>query len=78
MRSFLPILFQLGALFFPLTAIASLFGMNLAHGLSEHKVVIFWAVTAVSVALGFAMKSWVLAKRASESKSAETPPQKPS
>jgi len=68
----------LAALFFPLTAIASLFGMNLAHGFSEQKVVIFWAVTATSVALGFAMKSWVLARRTAESKSPEVPPKKPS
>jgi hypothetical protein len=54
----------LAALFFPLTAVASLFGMNLAHGLSEHKVAIFWVVAAVSIGLGIAMKSWVLAKSA--------------
>ena len=52
----------LAALFFPLTAIASLFGMNLAHGLSEHSPANFWLVLALGVGLGFAMKSWVLAK----------------
>ncbi len=52
----------LAALFFPLTALASLFGMNLAHGFSEHKPAIFWLVFAVSCALGLAMKSWVLGK----------------
>ena len=60
----------LAALFFPLTAIASLFGMNLAHGLSERSPGMFWLVFAVGVALGFGMKSWVLAKPAA--KSAET------
>jgi len=50
----------LAALFFPLTAIASVFGMNLAHGLDQNKVVLFWIVALVSLALGFAMKSWVL------------------
>jgi hypothetical protein len=54
----------LAALFFPLTAVASLFGMNLAHGLNEQQVAIFWAVAAVSLGLGIAMKSWVLAKSA--------------
>jgi len=51
----------LAALFFPLTAVASLFGMNLAHGLNEKSVVIFWLVFCVCVAMGIAMKSWVLA-----------------
>lgn len=50
----------LAALFFPLTAIASVFGMNLAHGLDSSSVLIFWIVSMVSLALGFAMKSWVL------------------
>ena len=63
----------LAALFFPLTAIASLFSMNFAHGMDEHKPIIFWLVFVISVALGFGMKSWVLGK----SKSAEPPPKKP-
>lgn len=54
----------LAALFFPLTAVASLFGMNLAHGLNEHRILIFWAVTGVSILLGMVLKSWVLARRA--------------
>jgi len=52
----------LAALFFPLTAIASLFGMNLAHGLNEHSPAMFWLVFAAGTGLGFAMKGWVLAK----------------
>jgi hypothetical protein len=52
----------LAALFFPLTAIASLFGMNLAHGLDQQRPVIFWLVFVAGTGLGFAMKSWVLAK----------------
>ena len=64
----------LAALFFPLTAIASLFSMNFAHGMDEHKPIIFWLVVAISVGLGFAMKSWVLGK----SKPAEPPPKKQS
>ncbi|MCL4785784.1 MAG: hypothetical protein KJ070_03170, partial [Verrucomicrobia bacterium] len=62
----------LAALFFPLTAIASLFGMNLAHGFSEQAPVIFWLVFAVGAGLGFAMKGWVLAKA-----SAKDTPAKP-
>lgn len=59
----------LAALFLPLTAIASLFGMNLAHGLDEHRPAYFWLVFVVGCALGFAMKSWVLGKSASSESS---------
>lgn len=52
----------LAALFFPLTAVASLFGMQLAHGLNERNPSIFWIIFAVSVGLGLGMKSWVLGK----------------
>lgn len=63
----------LAALFFPLTAVASLFGMNLLHGLNQHSVVLFWVVAAVSLALGFFMKGWVLGKSAPDTKD-KTPP----
>lgn len=59
----------LAALFFPLTAIASLFGMNLAHGLNQSRPAIFWLVFVLGCALGFAMKGWVLGKP----KATETP-----
>jgi hypothetical protein len=52
----------LAALFFPLMAVAGLFGMNLAHGFSESRPAIFWLVVVVSCALGFGMKGWVLKK----------------
>lgn len=52
----------LAALFFPLTAVASLFGMNLAHGLNDQQPALFWLVFAVGCGLGFALKGWVLAK----------------
>jgi hypothetical protein len=52
----------LAALFFPLTAIASLFGINLAHGLSAHNPLVFWFVLLVGCALGYGLKTWVLAK----------------
>jgi len=60
---------MLAALFFPLTAIASVFGMNFAHGLDQRRPAMFWLVFAVGAGLGFAMKAWVLA----EPKGRETP-----
>ena len=67
----------LAALFFPLTAIASLFSMNFAHGMDKRKPVIFWFVVAISVALGFAMKGWVLGKSKPTSPNSQPPPNKP-
>lgn len=52
----------LAALFFPLTAIASIFGMNLAHGLSPTSPIVFWIVLLIGCSLGFGLKTWVLAK----------------
>jgi hypothetical protein len=60
----------LAALFFPLTAIASLFGMNLAHGLDEKSPVMFWLIFVAGTGLGFAMKGWVLGKTASKNTAA--------
>jgi hypothetical protein len=56
----------LAALFFPLTAIASLFGMNLAHGFDQSSVLIFWLVSVVSIGLGFVLKGWVLGKQSDD------------
>jgi hypothetical protein len=63
----------LAALFFPLTAIASLFGMNLAHGLNERSPLMFWLIFVAGTGLGFGMKGWVLAK----SRDKATPTKKP-
>ena len=52
----------LAALFFPLTAVASLFGMNLLHGLDQNSARVFWAVAGVSLLLGFFLKGWVTRK----------------
>lgn len=52
----------LAALFLPLTAMASIFGMNFSHGLNEHSPLLFWSISAGSMALGFLMKGWVVAK----------------
>jgi hypothetical protein len=56
----------LAALFFPLTAVAGIFGMQLDHGLDPRSPMIFWAIAVVSVGLGFGMKSWVLGKLANK------------
>ncbi len=57
----------LAALFFPLTAVASLFGMNFAHGMDQQRPALFWIVTAISVAVGFVMRGWVLGAPAAQS-----------
>jgi hypothetical protein len=49
----------LAALFFPLTAVTSLFGMNFSHGLGQTPVM-FWLIFAAGIALGLIMKAWVL------------------
>jgi hypothetical protein len=46
---------MLAAVFFPLTAISSLFGMNLRSGLESAPPAVFWGVTAVSVTSGFVL-----------------------
>jgi len=53
----------LAAWFFPLTAIASIFGMNVASGLNERNPEIFWGVLLVGCVLGYGMKSWVLGRK---------------
>ena len=52
----------LAALFLPLTAITSLFGMNFSTGLDEKIPMLFWLIFAGGVAIGVAIKSWVTAK----------------
>lgn len=63
----------LAALFFPLTALASIFSMNFAHGLNERSPAWFWLIFIVGLGLGFALKSWVTGKAAPPG----TPPTKP-
>lgn len=50
----------LAALFFPLTAIASIFGMGLRSGLDELGPWFFWLVVVASFLLGMGFRSWVL------------------
>jgi hypothetical protein len=49
----------LAALFLPITAIASLFGMNLPDGQTGP---MFWLVLLIGLGLGAALAFWVLAK----------------
>lgn len=52
----------LAALFFPLTALASVFGMNLAHGFNRESPVLFWIIFVTGVGLGLAIKRWVIGR----------------
>jgi hypothetical protein len=49
------------ALFLPLTAIGSIFGMNLASGL-DNTPNLFWLTLTLGLTLGGALVTWVLAK----------------
>ncbi|MBN1581005.1 MAG: hypothetical protein JXA89_09910 [Anaerolineae bacterium] len=50
----------LAAIFFPLTAIASLFGMSLRSGLENAPIWVFWAIFVVGILVGLSIKNWVL------------------
>lgn len=50
----------LAAIFFPMTAIASVFGMNLVSGLEGSSILIFWSVLLAGIALGFVTSWWAL------------------
>jgi Mg2+ and Co2+ transporter CorA len=52
----------LAAVFFPLTALSSLFGMNLPSGLEHLGLPGFWIVFTCGIILGFIIKGWVLKK----------------
>lgn len=47
----------LAALFFPVTAIGSILGMNLHTGMENASPAVFWAVLALAFGLGFAIRS---------------------
>lgn len=49
----------LAAIFFPLTALASVFGMNLHSGM-EGTPFLMWAVFVVGIGLGYLTREWVL------------------
>ncbi len=50
----------LAAIFFPLTAVASLFGMNMDSGLEDSPPWVFWIILSVGLLLGFIIRGWVL------------------
>ncbi|MBN4073974.1 hypothetical protein JYT61_00275 [bacterium AH-315-E10] len=52
----------LAAVFFPLTTIATIFGMNLKHGLSERSVLVFWLVFIIGISVGIWTKGWIVRK----------------
>jgi len=53
----------LAAIFFPLTAISCLFGMNLASGLEGSSATAFWFIFLFSIALGLLVRNWVVKGR---------------
>jgi Mg2+ and Co2+ transporter CorA len=50
----------LAAIFLPLTAVASVFGMGLPNGLENSPTWVFWSVFAFGVLLGIVLRSWLL------------------
>ncbi|MBN2526420.1 MAG: hypothetical protein JXR76_08500 [Deltaproteobacteria bacterium] len=52
----------LAAIFFPITAIAGIFGMNLTSGLEDLPTVAFWAIFGAGLLLGFITRGWVKKK----------------
>ncbi len=52
----------LAAIFFPLTAITSVFGMSLRSGLENAPTLLFWLIFLAGVILGFITRQWVLKK----------------
>lgn len=53
----------LAAIFFPLTAVSCVFGMNLSSGLESNSIVTFWTTSAFAVALGLRVRRWVTTGR---------------
>ena len=52
----------MAALFLPLTALTSMFGMNYSPGLLDEKnPMLFWVILGTGIMLGLVMKGWVLA-----------------
>lgn len=52
----------LAAFTFPIMAVATIFGMNLPHGLEKEPVQLFWSVLGSGVGLGFLVKKWLFKK----------------
>ncbi|MBK4730860.1 hypothetical protein JJD41_13465 [Oxynema sp. CENA135] len=50
----------LAAIFFPLTALASVFGMNLKSGLENSEIATFWSIFFLGGVAGFFVLNWVI------------------
>ncbi len=50
------------AIFLPLTALTSVFGMNLPSGLENSPILIFWLIFGGGIYLGFLIRGWVFQK----------------
>ncbi|MGB0560296.1 MAG: CorA family divalent cation transporter [Spirulinaceae cyanobacterium] len=53
----------LAAIFFPLTAVSCVFGMNLISGLEGKAITPFWLMVLGGIGLGFWVRRWVLTGR---------------
>ncbi|MAG94219.1 MAG: hypothetical protein CMJ48_10765 [Planctomycetaceae bacterium] len=60
----------LAAIFFPLTAVATIFGMNLQHGYEQEASILFWGVSALGIGLGLWVKMWVVRVRGGQKSAA--------
>lgn len=49
----------IAAIFFPILAFASIFGMNLSHGYEDESPWLFWLVVIIGITTGWVMKSLV-------------------
>lgn len=49
----------LAAITFPLMAVATIFGMNLVHGLEEKTPLFFWAIMITGIIIGMLTQKWV-------------------
>lgn len=53
----------LAAFTFPVMALATMFGMNITHGLEARSPELFWGALAGGIGVGFLVKSWVMRGR---------------
>jgi hypothetical protein len=49
----------LAAIFLPLTALASVFGMNLSSGLENSSPIVFWLIFGLGVLAGLGLRTWI-------------------
>lgn len=53
----------LAAVFFPVTAVAGIFGMNLPNGLDSFGAAPFWLIFLSGLVFGLALRGWVVSSR---------------